>query len=135
MLVKIHVLELHAGAIVSMGGGVGVLDGIKSKGLVLMSYTKKQCPYEKAEEGAAVYLSSPANVRTQVAVCEAQNKPLKNPESAGTFIFTAGLLSLWYWDFCCCKSCSLKALSLPPPVLFLLSFLCIGYQVSTKVFC
>lgn len=79
-------------------------------------------------------------------VCEAQNKPLKNPESAGTFIFKAGLPSLWHWNFCCCKLCSLRVLSPPPPVcpvpsphslslLFLLSFLCIGYQVSTTIFC
>lgn len=48
------------GAVVSMGGGRGFLNVIKSKDLVLVSYIKNQCPYEKAGEGAAVYLSSPA---------------------------------------------------------------------------
>lgn len=126
-------------------GGGAVLDRIKSKGLVLMSYIKSQCPYEKAGRGSGGLFVLPCSVRTQVAICEAQTKPLKNPEWAGTFIFTAGLLSLWHWDFCCCKLYSLRVFphlpsvrpvpsphSLSPP--FLLSFLCIGCHVSTKVF-
>lgn len=100
---------------------------------------------KRQERGSGLFVL-PCSVRTQVTVCEAQSKPLKNPESAGAFIFKAGLPSLWHWNFCCCKLCSLRVLSPPPPVcpvpsphslslLFLLSFLCIGYQVSTTIFC
>lgn len=67
MLMKIQGLEPHAGCNSRDGrwegfsGGRGFLmDVIKSKGLVLLSYIKNQCPYEKGGEGAAVYLSSPA---------------------------------------------------------------------------
>ena len=76
-----HRLKPHAGYN-SIKRWEGFLDVIKLKGSALISYIEDQCPYEKAMVGHSL---SPA-VRTQVTIFEAQNVPLRNPDSIDTFV-------------------------------------------------
>lgn len=61
------------GTIVSMGGGKGFLEVIKSKGLILVNYIKNQHPYEKVCVCGGGVLVISYYVRMQVSIYEAQN--------------------------------------------------------------
>lgn len=101
------------GTLISMGGGKGFLDVIKSKGLVLLNYIRISVLMKR---GGTVIVCPPLLCEGTVTIYEAQKELLKTPKSTGTLIFNAGLLTLWHWDFCYCKSPSLRVPSLPPPV-------------------